>query len=178
MDCQQLLIQGPVILPNLDRTSEDHIEFVCPGTLLKDHFACFIFFFLTHVTYFLNLLCAGGLEEIDLSEDDADPENSANTTNYEAAAQHLADQGDRIFTGPMKGGLWNGRCMDASAMSRSQGEKAAYELLLRFGDQYVSSLPADQQRRWQGIKDHAASLLKANPKNAGENVTGNGGKHA
>jgi len=110
----------------------------------------------------------GRSTEIDLSEDDADPGNSGEAASYEAAAQYLADQGDRIFTGPMMGGLWNGRCLDACLMSKKQGGKPAYEFLLKFGNQYASSLSADLQRQWQTIKDGAAALLKGSPENSTE----------
>jgi len=103
--------------------------------------------------------------KVDLSEDNANLENSEKMANYDAAAQYLADQGNRIFTGPMKGGLWNGRCMDASIMSKNQGDKAAYEFLLKFGDQYASGLSADQQRQWQEIKNQAAGILKDSREN-------------
>jgi len=106
----------------------------------------------------------GNSTEVDLSEDD----NSGKTANYEAAAQYLADQGDLIFTGPMKGGLWNGRCLDACIMSRKQGDKVAYEFLIKFGDQYVLSLSDDGQRQWQEIKDQAAGLLKGSRENTSE----------
>jgi hypothetical protein len=101
----------------------------------------------------------GNSTEVDLSKDDADRDDNGKTANYEVAAQYLADQGDRIFTGPMKGGLWNGRCLDACIMSKKQGDKAAYEFLIKFGDQYVLSLSDDEKRKWQSIKDHAAGLL-------------------
>jgi len=107
----------------------------------------------------------GNSTEVDLSKDSADRDDNEETANYEAAAQYLADQGDRIFTGPMKGGLWNGRCMDACIMSKKQGDKAAYDFLIKFGDQYASSLSADQQRQWQEIKDQAAGLLKGSREN-------------
>ena len=102
----------------------------------------------------------GNSTQVDLSEDEANRKRSVSAANYEAAAQYLADHGDKVFTGPMKGGLWNGRCMDACLMSRKQGDKVAYEFLIEFGDQYASSLSADQQRQWQQIKDQAAGLLK------------------
>ena len=98
--------------------------------------------------------------EVDLSEDNANLENSANMANYDAAAQYLVDHGRQIFTGPMIGGLWNGRCMDAYIMSKKQGGKAAYDFLFKSGDQYALSLSVDKQRQWQNIKDQAASLLK------------------
>jgi hypothetical protein len=46
---------------------------------------------------------------------------------YCAAAEYLAEQGRKIFTGYMNGGLWNARCMDASIESKKQGNKVAYE---------------------------------------------------
>jgi hypothetical protein len=82
------------------------------------------------------------------------------STDYCKAAEYLADQGDKIFTGPMKGGLWNGRCMDACILSKKQNDKAAYEFLLKFGDQYVQSLSDSQKLLWQEIKDSAAAMLK------------------
>jgi len=106
----------------------------------------------------------GNSTEVDLS-DDAGPEDSGKAANYEAAAQYLAYQGNLVFTGPMKGGLWNARCMDASLKSKKQGDKAAYRFLLKFGDQYASDLSTDQQRQWQTIKDQAAARLKGSPKN-------------
>ena len=110
----------------------------------------------------------GRVTEVDLSEDDDDCEDSSKTADYDAAAQYLADQGKLVFTGPMKGGLWNARCMDASVMPGKQGDKAAYEFLVKFGDQYASGLSADQQRQWRTIKDQAAARLKGNLENTGE----------
>ena len=115
----------------------------------------------------------GNSTEVDLSVDNVIQDHSTNTADYEAAAQYLADQGDRIFTGPMKGGLWNGRCLDACIMSKKQDDKAAYEFLIKFGDQYASSLSADQQRQWQEIKDHAASLLQGSRENTKQKNGGN-----
>jgi hypothetical protein len=103
----------------------------------------------------------GACTEIDLSEDQANLEDNGKMAGYEAAAQYLADNGDRIFTGPMIGGLWNGRCMDACVMSKKQGDKAAYDFLLKFGDQYASILSVDKQRQWQNIKDQAANILSS-----------------
>jgi len=117
----------------------------------------------------------GKSTEIDLSKDGAKHDDNGKTANYEAAAQYLADNGDRIFTGPMKGGLWNGRCIDASIMSKKQGDRAAYEFLIKFGDQYVSSLSEDEQRQWQEIKEQAANLLKGQKENTHQM---NGGNHA
>jgi hypothetical protein len=110
----------------------------------------------------------GNSTEVDLSKDSTDRNDNEETANYEVAAQYLADQGDGIFTGPMKGGLWNGRCLDACIMSKKQGDKAAYEFLIKFGDQYASSLSDDEQRQWQEIKDHADSLLKGSRENTSE----------
>jgi len=62
--------------------------------------------------------CNGKSMEVDLSKDDADRDDNGRTANYKAAAQYLADQGNKVFTGPMKGGLWNGRCSDACIMSK------------------------------------------------------------
>ena len=107
----------------------------------------------------------GNGTEVDLSEDDASLEDSAKTANYGAAAQYLADHGHEIFTGRMTGGLWNGRCLRACIMSSKQGDKAAYEFLIEFGDQLASSLSADQQGQWQVIKERAAGLLKEGRKN-------------
>ena len=58
----------------------------------------------------------GYVVRIDLSED-----------IYCAAAEYIAEQGRKIFTGYMNGGLWNARCMDASIESKKQGNKVAYE---------------------------------------------------
>ena len=110
----------------------------------------------------------GNSTEIDLSEDDSDCDEDTGSANYEAAAQYLADQGDRIFTGPINGGLWNGQCMDAAVMSKKQGDKAAYEFLLKFGDRYASHLPVDLKSQWQTIKDQAAARLKGSQENAGK----------
>ena len=110
----------------------------------------------------------GHSTEIDLSENEGNPDEPERAAHYEAAAQYLADEGNRIFTGPMKGGLWNARGLDACLMSKKQGDKAAYEFLLKFGDQYASDLPADLQRQWQAIKDEAAHRLRDAPENIPE----------
>ena len=102
----------------------------------------------------LHVLDSSGVQTvIDLSED------NAKNFNYEDAAQYLADQGDQIFTGPMNGGLWNGRCLDACVMSKKQGDKTAYDFLLKYGDLYASNLPADKQQQWQIIKGQATNIL-------------------
>ena len=117
----------------------------------------------------------GNSTEVDLSKDSADRNDNDKTADYEPAAQYLADNGDRIFTSPMKGGLWNGRCLDACIMSKKQGDKVAYEFLIKFGDQYVLSLSDDEKRKWLEIKDHAAGLLKNSKENTKQK---NGGSYA
>ena len=80
--------------------------------------------------------------------------------DYCKAAEYIAQQGRRIFTGPMKGGLWNARCMDACILSKKENDKAAYEFLLSFGDKYAQQLPENQKLLWQEIKDNAAAMFK------------------
>ena len=80
-------------------------------------------------------------------------------TGYCKAAEYLAEQGRKIFTGPMNGGFWNARCMDACILSKKQDDKAAYEFLLNFGDQYVQGLPESQKLLWQQIKDSTVAML-------------------
>lgn len=117
----------------------------------------------------LNVIDSNGVHiKVDLSENNANLENSAKMANYDAAAQYLADHGREIFTGHMIGGLWNGRCMDACIMSKKQGDKAAHDFLIKFGDQYVSNLSVDLQRQWQNIRGQAAGILK----DSGENTCG------
>jgi hypothetical protein len=94
----------------------------------------------------------GCVVRIDLSED-----------TYCAAAEYLAEQGRKIFTGYMNGGLWNARCMDASIESRKQGNKVAYESLIKFGDQYSKVLAATEQEQWSTIKSEATAMLKRRP---------------
>jgi len=53
-------------------------------------------------------------------------------------------------------------------MSKKQVDKAAYEFLLKFGDQYASDLPDDLQCQWQAIKNEAANRLKGNSKSLPE----------
>jgi len=117
----------------------------------------------------------GNSTEVDLSKDGTDRDDNGKTANYEAAAQYLADNGDLIFTGLMKGGLWNGRCLDACIMSKKQGDKAAYEFLIKFGDQYISSLSEEHQRQWRQIKEQAVRLLRGQKENTKQE---NGGSHA
>lgn len=103
----------------------------------------------------LHVLDSSGVQTvIDLSED-----NTKNF-NYEDAAKYLAEHGREIFTGPVNGGLWNGRCMDAYIMNWKRGDKAPYYFLLQYGDQYASALSQDIQRQWQNIKDQSARILK------------------
>ena len=94
----------------------------------------------------------GSIVRIDLSED-----------NYCVAAEYLAEQGRKIFTGYMNGGLWNARCMDASIESKKQGNKFAYESLIKFGEQYSKVLLATEQEKWSTIKAEAAAMLKQRP---------------
>lgn len=115
----------------------------------------------------------GNSTEVDLSKNSADRNGNVETTDYEPAAQYLADEGDKVFTGPMKGGLWNGRCLDACIMSKKQGDKAAYEFLIKFGDQYIMSMSDDEKRQWQQIKKHAAGLLKGVKENIKQKKGGN-----
>jgi len=79
--------------------------------------------------------------------------------DYGKALEYLAEQGRKFFTGPIKGGLWNGRCLDACILSKKQDYKAAYEFLLNFGDEYAQQLPESQRLIWQQIKDSAAAML-------------------
>jgi hypothetical protein len=96
--------------------------------------------------------CKGSVIRIDLSED-----------TYCAAAEYIAEQGRKIFIGYMNGGLWNARCMDASIESKKQGNKFAYESLIKFGEQYSKVLSATEQEKWSTIKAEAASMLKRRP---------------
>jgi hypothetical protein len=82
-----------------------------------------------------------------------------NNANYCRAAEYLAEQGRKIFTGRMDGGLWNARCLDACLLSKQQDDKAAYEFLLKFGDQLSRSLSESQKKQWQEIKDSAEAIL-------------------
>jgi hypothetical protein len=80
-------------------------------------------------------------------------------TDYGRAAEYIAQQGRTIFTGPMNGGLWNARCLDACIMSKKQCDKTAYEFLLKFGDQYIESLSDADKAKWHKIKNTAVALL-------------------
>lgn len=84
-----------------------------------------------------------------------------NSPSYCAAAEYVAAEGRKIFTGHMNGGLWNARCLDACILSRKQNNKAAYEFLLKFGDQYAQSLTAEQKEVWLKIKEIADAMLNA-----------------
>ena len=117
----------------------------------------------------------GKSTEVDLSQNGADCNDNEELDHYEAAAQYLSDNGEKVFTGPMKGGLWNGRCLDACIISKKHGDKVAYEFLIKFGDQYISSLSEEHHRQWQQIKDHAASLLGGRRENTQPKK---GGSHA
>jgi hypothetical protein len=79
---------------------------------------------------------------------------------YCAAADYLAAEGRKIFTGPMNGGLWNGRCLDAYILSMKKNHKAAYEFLLKLGQQYIQFLPDENKVLWQTIKNRAEEFLK------------------
>ena len=83
-----------------------------------------------------------------------------NASNARKAAEYLADSGRKLFTGPMNGGLWNGRCLDACIMSKKQNDKVAYEFLLKFGNLYARDLSKKQKQLWEKTKDTAAAMLK------------------
>jgi len=91
--------------------------------------------------------------------------------DYEPAAQYLADEGRNIFTGRMNGGLWNARCMDAYIISKKQGDKAAYELLLKSGDRLILGLSSCEKLRWQNIKDKAAEILNCGGEQKGDTAS-------
>jgi hypothetical protein len=80
-------------------------------------------------------------------------------TDYCKAAEYIAEKGRQIFTGPMAGGLWNGRCLDAAIMSKKDCDKAAYEFLLKFGDRYARSLSDKEETVWLQLKEAAAAML-------------------
>jgi hypothetical protein len=94
----------------------------------------------------------GNVVRIDLSDD-----------SYCKAAEYMAEQGKKIFTGYMNGGLWNARCMDASILSKEKGNKAAYELLLKFGDALSKALQTTEQGKWNAIKEESVAMLKRKP---------------
>jgi hypothetical protein len=80
---------------------------------------------------------------------------------YCKAAEYLAEQGRKVFTGCMIGGIWNGACLTACITSHKQDDKAAYEYLLKIADKYSTCLNDDQKKCLQKIKLNAASLLKS-----------------
>jgi hypothetical protein len=89
--------------------------------------------------------------------------NTAGTGNEQEfcrAAEYIAEQGRSVFTGHMIGGLWNARTLDVCIMSGKEGNKAAYEFLVKFGDQYAQQLSESQKQQWQEIKNYAAALLE------------------
>jgi len=79
--------------------------------------------------------------------------------NYGKAADYIVEQGRGIFIGPITDGLWNARYLDACILSQKKGDKAAYELLLKFGDEYAQQLPESQKVLWQEIKDKSSAML-------------------
>lgn len=81
------------------------------------------------------------------------------TLSYCAAADYLAAEGRKLFAGPLHGGLWNARCLDACLLSEKRGNKAAYAFLLKYGDQYIQVLSEERKSAWQHIRDHAAEML-------------------
>ncbi|HML73179.1 MAG TPA: hypothetical protein PKB02_01660 [Anaerohalosphaeraceae bacterium] len=86
-------------------------------------------------------------------------ESQEDCSRYCAVAEYIAEHGRKIFTGHMNGGLWNARCMDACILSKKKNDKAAYEFLLKFGDQYAQAISDEQKDVWQKIKDSAAAML-------------------
>ena len=90
------------------------------------------------------------------------PETNANghEPSFCRAAEYISEQGRSVFTGHMIGGLWNARTLDACRISGKEGNKSAYEFLVKFGDQYAQMLPDEQKASWQKIKDQAAALLE------------------
>jgi len=110
-----------------------------------------------------------------MKEDHENPINKNKSlhvlVDYEPAAQYLADEGRSIFTGRMNGGLWNVRCIDAYIKSQRQGDKAAYEFLLKSGDQLILGLSAGEKLQWQNIKDKAAETLKCDREQKGDTAS-------
>ena len=80
---------------------------------------------------------------------------------YCQAAEYLAEQGRKVFLGPMEGGIWNGACLTTSIMSHKQDEKGAYEYLLKIADKYSVCLNDEQKQILQEIKSNAAALLES-----------------
>jgi hypothetical protein len=83
---------------------------------------------------------------------------------YCTAAQYLADEGHKVFTGSMIGGIWNTRCMDACILSKKEDDKAAYKYLVKQGDRIAKYSSANQKLQWQELKGKAAAIL-SNRKN-------------
>jgi len=88
-----------------------------------------------------------------------DLEKARESCRYCKAAEYIAEQAKTIFTGHMQGGLWNARGLDAAILSRKQDDKAAYEFLIRYGDQYAQTLSDEYKLVWQQIKDQAALMV-------------------
>jgi len=63
-------------------------------------------------------------------------------------------------------------------MSKKEGDNAAYEFLLKFGDQYASTLSGEQQRQWQNIKENAAAMLKCYGEHKGDTTHDSPNPHA
>jgi hypothetical protein len=80
---------------------------------------------------------------------------------YCKAAEYLAEQGRRVYLGPMEGGIWNGVCLTACIISHKQNEKGAYEYLLKIADKYSVCLTNDQKQILQEIKVKAAAFLES-----------------
>jgi hypothetical protein len=85
--------------------------------------------------------------------------SNGSSGNWGKAADYIVEQGRKIFIGPITDGLWNARYLDACILSQKKGDKAAYELLLKFGDEYAQQLPESQKVLWQEIKDKASAML-------------------
>jgi hypothetical protein len=80
---------------------------------------------------------------------------------YCKAAEYLAEQGRKVYLGPMEGGIWNGACLTACIMSHKQDDKAAYEYLLKIADKYSVCLTNEQKQILKEIKVNAAAFLKS-----------------
>ena len=86
---------------------------------------------------------------------------------YCKAAEYLAENGRRIFTDSLIGGFWNTACISASILSNKQGDKAAYEYLLKFSDKYLHDLPPDEERLWQKVMAKAVTLFNVSEHSGG-----------
>jgi len=82
-------------------------------------------------------------------------------SDYCKAAEYLAEQGRKVFTGPNQGGVWNAACLDACILSHKQDDKAAYEYLLNFAVKYSKILTESERLLLEQIKANAAALLKS-----------------